>query len=271
MIASADGARVAYDDIGGGEPVVFLHAFPLNRTMWAPQTSALAAEWRCLTIDTRGFGESPATGPFTVDRYADDVVAVLDHAGIDNATIVGLSMGGYVAFALWRRASDRVRALVLADTRATADSPDGAARRRELIALARSDGASTVADRQLIGLLGKTTRERRPEVEATARVIAESATVDGIVGALEALIARPDSTTTLETITVPTLFIAGDEDVITPPKEARAMHDAVLGSRLEILTRAGHLSNLEAPAAFNVVLSEFLRDSAIRFHGTGLH
>lgn len=271
MIASADGARIAYDDIGGGEPVVFLHAFPLNRTMWAPQTSALAAEWRCLTIDTRGFGESPASGPYTVDRYADDVVAVLDHAGIDHATIVGLSMGGYVAFALWRRASDRVRALVLADTRATADSPDGVARRRELIALARSDGARIVADRQLIGLLGKTTRERRPEVEATARAIAESATVDGIVGALEALIARPDSTATLETITVPTLFIAGEEDVITPPKEARAMHDAVLGSRLEILARAGHLSNLEAPAAFNVVLSEFLRDSAIRFHGTGLH
>ena len=271
MNASADGARIAYDDIGGGEPVVFLHAFPLNRTMWAPQTSALAAEWRCLTIDTRGFGESPASGPCTVDRYADDVVAVLDHAGIDHATIVGLSMGGYVAFALWRRASDRVRALVLADTRAAADSPDGVARRRELIALARSAGPGTVAERQLVGLLGKTTRERRPEVEATARTIAESATVDGIVGALEALIARPDSTATLETISVPTLVIAGEEDVITPPKEARAMHDAVLGSRLQILARAGHLSNLETPAAFNVVLSEFLRDSAIRFHGTGLH
>lgn len=271
MIASADGARIAYDDVGVGEPVVFLHAFPLNRTMWAPQTSALAASWRCLTIDTRGFGESSAADPFTVDRYADDVVAVLDHAGIDHATIVGLSMGGYVAFALWRRASDRVRALVLANTRAIADSPDAVARRRELIALARSDGVSAVADRQLIGLLGKTTRERRPEVQATARAIAEAATVDGVVGALEALIARPDSTATLATITAPTLFIAGEEDVITPPKEARAMHDAVLGSRLEILSRAGHLSNLETPAAFNIVLSEFLRDSAIRFQGTGLH
>jgi len=271
VIASADGARIAYDDIGAGEPVVFLHAFPLNRTMWAPQTSALAAEWRCLTIDTRGFGESLASAPFTVDRYADDVVAVLDHAGIDHATIVGLSMGGYVAFALWRRASDRVRALVLADTRATADSPETVERRRELIALARSDGVRAVADRQLVGLLGKTTREKRPEVEATARMIAESATVDGIVGALESLIARPDSTATLETITVPTLFIVGEEDVITPPKEARAMHAAVLGSRLEILARAGHLSSLELPAAFNVVLSEFLRESAVRFHGTGLH
>lgn len=271
VIASVDGARIAYDDIGSGEPVVFLHAFPLNRTMWAPQTSALAAEWRCLTMDARGFGDSPAQAPFTMDRYADDVVAMLDHAGITSATVVGLSMGGYVAFALWRRAPERVRALVLADTRATADSPDTTERRRELIALARSDGVRAVADRQLVGLLGKTTRERRPEVEGTARSIAESATVDGIVGALDALIARPDSTPTLGTITVPTLFIAGDEDVITPPKEARSMHEAVLGSRLEILTRAGHLSNLEAPAAFNVVLSEFLREFSIGFHGTGLH
>ena len=271
MIASVNGARIAYDATGDGEPVVFLHAFPLNRTMWAPQTSALAIQWRCLTIDFRGFGESPASGPFTVDRYADDVVAVRDHAGVASATIVGLSMGGYVAFALWRRAADRVRALVLADTRAAADSPESVQRRRELIALARADGVQAVADRQLIGLLGKTTRERRPEVEATARPIAESATVEGIVGALEALIARPDSTPTLGTITVPTLFIAGEEDVITPPKEARAMHDAVLGSRLEILSRAGHLTNIEVPAAFNVVLSEFLRELTVRFHGTGLH
>ena len=271
VIASVDGARIAYDDIGGGEPVVFLHAFPLNRTMWAPQTSALAGEWRCLTIDTRGFGDSPAQAPFAMDRYADDVVAVLDHAGIANATLVGLSMGGYVAFALWRRAPDRVRSLVLADTRAIADSPDTVERRRELMAVARSEGAAAVAERQLIGLLGKTTRERRPEVTATARSIAETATVDGIVGALDALIARPDSTATLGTITVPTLFIAGEEDVITPPKEARAMQEAVLGSRLEILARAGHLSNLEAPAAFNVVLSEFLREFTSGFRGTGLH
>jgi 3-oxoadipate enol-lactonase len=271
VIASVDGARIAYDDIGHGEPVVFLHAFPLNRTMWAPQTSALAAEWRCLTIDTRGFGESPGSAPFTMDRYADDIVAILDHAGIDRATVVGLSMGGYVAFALWRRAAERVRALVLADTRATADSPETIERRRELIAVARSEGVRAVADRQLIGLLGKTTRARRPEVEATARTIAESATVDGIVGALEAMIARPDSTATLGTISVPTLFIAGEEDVITPPKDARAMHDAVLGSRLEMLARAGHLSNLEAPAAFTAVVSEFLRDSALRFRRTMLH
>ena len=197
--------------------------------------------------------------PFTVDRFADDVVCVLDNAGIDRATIVGLSMGGYVAFALWRRWPARVRALVLADTRAGADSADTRERRHELIALARFEGASSVVDRQVIGLLGKTTRERRPEVAAQARALAETASVDGIVGALEALLARPDSTPTLSTISVPTLVVVGDEDAITPPKEARAMHQQIRGSRLEVLAGAGHLSNLERPAAFNAVLAEFIQ------------
>jgi pimeloyl-ACP methyl ester carboxylesterase len=260
MIAQlgAGSVAVGYDDIGKGPPVAFLHAFPLNRTMWSPQMSALAAEWRCLSVDTRGFGESAAAPPLTIDRYADDVAAVLDAAGVRRAVVVGLSMGGYVAFALWRRHPARVRALVLADTRAGADTPETRARRRELIALAKASGVSAVADRQMIGLLGKTTRERRPEIETTVRAIAGSATVDGVIGTLEAMLERPDSTPTLPTVSVPTLIIAGEEDVLTPPKEARMMHEKIYGSRLEILAQAGHLSSIERPAAFNAVLNEFL-------------
>ena len=259
IVRIGDGnVSLGYDDIGSGQPVVLLHAFPLNRTMWAPQTSALAAEWRCLSVDARGFGESTATPPFTIDRYADDVAAILDAAALRRAVVVGISMGGYMALALWRRHPDRVRALVLADTRAGADSPETRDRRRELAALAKTTGVGAVADRQLIGLLGKTTRERRPEIESAVRAIAECATVDGVTGALEAMLERPDSTPTLPTITVPTLIVAGDEDVLTPPKEARAMHEKIERSRLEILTQAGHLSSIERPAAFNAVLSEFL-------------
>jgi pimeloyl-ACP methyl ester carboxylesterase len=260
MIAElADGgAAIGYDDTGHGPAVVFLHAFPLNRAMWAPQTSALSAERRCVTIDARGFGESAATGPCSVDRYADDVAAVLDALEIKRAVIVGLSMGGYVAFALWRRHPRRVRALLLADTRAGADTPESRERRRDLIALARSSGVAAVADRQMIGLLGKTTRERRPDIEAMVRSIAASATVDGVVGALEAMLERPDSTLTLATVTVPTLIVVGEEDVLTPPKEARAMHSMIYASRLEVLAQAGHLSSIERPAAFNAVLNEFL-------------
>lgn len=258
MIARVDGTGIGYDDIGRGHAVVFLHAFPLDRTMWAPQTSALAGRYRCLAIDARGFGESPATPPFDMDRYADDVVAVLDAAGVERASVVGLSMGGYIAFALWRRHPQRVRGLVLADTRATADAPDTRARREELIDLARTAGPNAVAERQLVGVLGKTTRERRPDIVATVRAMMTRAGVDGSVGALQAMLARPDSTPILPTISVPTLVIVGDEDPITPPKEARAMSNGIRESRVEILSGAGHLSNLERPAAFNAVLGEFL-------------
>jgi pimeloyl-ACP methyl ester carboxylesterase len=258
VIAQIGDTRLAYDDVGVGTPVAFLHAFPFDRTMWAPQTSALADSCRCLTIDTRGFGGSPAAPPFTMDQYADDVIAVLDAARVDRATIVGLSMGGYIAFALWRHAPQRLRALVLADTRAGADAPDTRQRRRELMGLAHSSGVDAVLERQLVGLLGKTTRDRRPDVESLVRTSASSATVDGILGALEAMLARPDSMPTLPTITVPTLVIVGEEDAITPPKEARSLQQAIPRSRIEVLAGAGHLSSVERPAAFNAVLSEFL-------------
>jgi pimeloyl-ACP methyl ester carboxylesterase len=258
MIARATGVDIAYDDIGRGAPVVFLHAFPLDRTMWAGQTSALAGQCRCVAIDTRGFGESADSPLHTMDRYADDVVAVLDAAGVERATIAALSMGGYIAFALWRLHPERVRALVLADTKSATDAPDARDRRRELIDLARHAGTEAVAERQLVGVLGKTTRERRPDVVNMVSAIMARARVDGVVGASEAMLDRPDSTPLLPTISVPTLVIVGDEDVITPPKEARAMHVAISGSRLEILAGAGHLTNIERPAAFNAVLCEFL-------------
>ncbi|HEY9226132.1 MAG TPA: alpha/beta fold hydrolase [Gemmatimonadaceae bacterium] len=258
VITLVGDTEIAFDDIGSGFPVVFLHAFPLNRTMWEPQVTALVAEFRCITIDFRGLGASAAKPPFTVDRYADDVVAVLDALQIERAVIVGLSMGGYVAFALWRRHRERVRALVLSDTRASADTVEVVERRRALIQAAQTQGATAVANMQIAGLVGKTTRDKRPDIyDATHRMIAQ-ANVQGIIGAAEALIERPDSTPTLATIDVPTLVVVGEEDVLTPPKEARVLHEAIAGSRLEILKHAGHLSNMERPAAFNTVVSEFL-------------
>lgn len=258
MITLVGDTEIAFDDIGSGFPVVFLHGFPLNRTMWEPQVTALVAEFRCITIDMRGFGGSAAAGPYSMDRYADDVAAVLDTLGIERAVICGLSMGGYIAFAMWRRHRARVRALVLADTRATADTVEIAERRRAMIELAETQGATAVANMQISGLVGKTTRDKRPDIyDATHRMMAQT-NVDGIVGALEALIARPDSTPTLATIDVPTLVVVGDEDVITPPSEAQSLQAAIPGSRLEVLRQAGHLSNVERPAAFNTVMSEFL-------------
>lgn len=258
MITLVGDTEIAFDDIGSGLPVVFLHAFPLNRTMWEPQLGALVAECRCIAIDFRGFGDSRAAPPFTVDRYADDTAAVLDALQIERAVVVGLSLGGYVALAMWRRHRARIRGLVLSDTRASADSPDVLARRRALIETARTQGATAVANAQIAGLMGKSSRDKRPDVyDAMHRMMAQTG-VDGIVGGLEAMIARPDSTSTLATIDIPTLVVVGDEDVITPPKEARRIHEGIPGSGLEILQGAGHLANVERPAAFNTVVSEFL-------------
>jgi len=258
VIALVDDAEIAFDDIGSGLPVVFLHAFPLNRTMWDPQVSALVTECRCIPIDFRGLGDSKACPPYSMDRYADDVAGVLDTLQIERAVVVGLSLGGYVAFALWRRHRDRIRALVLADTRATSDSPEQLERRRALIEMAESQGPTAVANAQIAGLVGKTTREKKPDTyDAVHRMIAQ-APVDGVIGATRAMMERPDSTSTLATIDVPTLLVVGGEDAITQANDMRALESAIRGSRLEVLAHAGHLSSLERPAAFNTVLSEFL-------------
>jgi pimeloyl-ACP methyl ester carboxylesterase len=258
VIALVDNASIAFDDVGSGFPVVFLHAFPLNRTMWDPQLSALVAECRCIAIDTRGAGESEASPPYSMDRFADDVAGVLDTLQIERAVIVGLSIGGYISFAFWRRHRHRVRALVLADTRSGPDTVAQVERRRSLIELAESQGSPAIANAQIAALVGKTTRDKRPDIyDSVHRLIAQEP-VEGIVGGLEAMIARPDSGPTCATIDVPTLIIVGEEDVATPPAESQALHAAIAGSRLEVLQQAGHLSNLERPAAFNTVVSEFL-------------
>jgi pimeloyl-ACP methyl ester carboxylesterase len=258
VIALVADTEIAYDDVGSGLPVVFLHAFPLNRTMWDPQVGALVAECRCIAVDMRGFGDSALAPPHHVDRYADDVAGVLDALKIEQAVIVGLSLGGYVAFAFWRRHQARVRALVLADTRAAADTVENVERRQALIDVACTQGAGAVANAQIAGMMGRTTRDKRPDIyDAVHRMMAQ-ASPESIVAGLEAMMARPDSTPTLATINVPALIVVGEEDAITPPKEARKLHAGIPGSRLEVLRQAGHLSNLERPAAFNTVVSEFV-------------
>jgi 3-oxoadipate enol-lactonase len=258
VIALCDGVEIGYDDVGTGMPVAFIHGFPHNRTLWAPQVSALVDRARCIALDLRGFGESSRNGPFTIDQFADDVAMLLRMLGIERTVIAGLSMGGYVALAFWRRHREMVRALVLADTRAGADNEEARAKRLSLIDLARSRGSEAVADGQIVGMIGKSTRDKRPALIDDVHRMLASAPVDGICGALEAMMGRIDSTPTLPTIDVPTLVVVGAEDVLTPVSESEILHDAIRGSRMEVIEQAGHVSNLERPAAFNHVLSEFL-------------
>ncbi|MHB1312491.1 MAG: alpha/beta fold hydrolase [Gemmatimonadaceae bacterium] len=258
MITFTNGHAIGYDDVGQGIPVLFLHGFPHNRSLWSPQLGALAADARTIAMDLRGFGESAPCASYSVDDYADDAAALLAELGIDRAVIAGLSMGGYAAFAFWRRHRDMVRALVLCDTRPGADGDEARAARRVMQEQAQERGSLAIADQMIPGMVGATTRAKHPELVDELHRMMSLAPVAGVVGALDALMGRPDSTATLATIDVPTLILCGDEDVLTPVKESRAMHLAIAGSRLEIITGAGHASNAERPAAFNHVLSEFL-------------
>jgi pimeloyl-ACP methyl ester carboxylesterase len=252
--------RLAYDDTGGErDAVLFVHGFPHGRRLWAPQLAALGDWWRCIAPDLRGFGDSEARAPYAIDRYADDLAALLDALGIARTAVVGLSMGGYTALALWRRHAARVRALVLADTRAAADDEATRARRLAHMALVRRGGLAALADVQLPGALARSTREARPDVVDSFRTLMEGAgSVDGMVGALEAMCERADSTASLATITVPTLLVVGAEDAVTRPSEMRALQQRIPGSRLVVIPAAGHVSNWEQPTAFNGALAEFL-------------
>lgn len=243
---------------GEGEPLVLLHGFPHDRTLWAPQLAAPPEGVRMVAPDLPGFGESARIDGPSVDSWADWLAAVLDHLGLHRVMLGGLSMGGYLCFAFWRRYPARVLALVLCDTKAGADDEAGKAKRVEMQRLARERGAGAIAERMIAGMVGKSTREERPAVVATLDAMMRRASPDAIRDALDVLRGRPDSTPTLATITVPTLIVCGEEDALTPVAESRAMHAAIAGSELGIIPRAGHASNLEDPAAFDRLLSAFV-------------
>jgi 3-oxoadipate enol-lactonase len=261
MIAQLPGFQIGYDDQGDGPPMLFLHGFPHDRTLWASQRVALSPQARCIVPDIRGFGHSSTHGPYSMDQYADDVAALLDWLQLEQAVICGLSMGGYIAMAMWRRHPERVRALVFCDTKAGPDTEEGKTRRDELIALVKRDGTRVIADAQITGMVGSMTRERRPEVVASLRAMMGRQSAAGVIGALQALRDRPDSRDTLKSVSVPSLVVVGEDDALTPIKEARAIAEALPSAarvRLEIIAGAGHVPCVERPAATTHALSDFL-------------
>jgi 3-oxoadipate enol-lactonase len=252
---------LAFLDHGTGHPVLFIHAFPLSAAMWQQQIERLPDGWRALAPDLRGFHHSRRGGAPParhVRDHAADVLAVLQAEATGPAVVVGLSMGGYIALECWRQRPDLIRGLVLADTRAEADTEEARAKRREMQHLVQTQGTAAVADAMLPKLLGPTTQTAEPHLATEVRRLIEGNTPDAVADALDALATRPDSRPLLASITCPALVIVGEEDELTPPAMAQTLAEGIPSAVLVQIGGAGHLSNLEQPDRFSEVLNGWL-------------
>jgi 3-oxoadipate enol-lactonase len=255
------GLEIGYDLVGSGTPVVLLHGYPFNRTMWAEQIEVLSARHRVLAPDLRGHGETSVTSePATMEEMAKDVSGLMEKLNISRAAVCGLSMGGYVALALYRMFPLRARALVLADTRAGADTEEARANREVQARKALDEGMAGIADTMLPKLLAPSTVAKNPAVVARVREMILKTKPEGAAAALRGMAQRRDQTSFLSRVVAAALIVVGREDMITPLAESELMRKEIGGSRLEVIEGAGHVSNLEQPEKFNSVLTKFLRD-----------
>jgi len=276
---SVCGTELHYVDRGQGRPVLFVHGFPLDHTMWAEQIDAISQQCRVIAPDLRGFGRSgkgdrsnlperpegccaqigPVPFAATMEQFADDLAALLDALGISEPVVYcGLSMGGYIAFQFWRKYAERLRGLVLCDTRAAADSPEAAAARHVMADRVLAEGPRPLVEMMLPRLFGETTRQERPEVVEGLRRVMMANSPRGIAAAAHGMAARPDMTAALKEIRCPTLVVVGEDDVISPPAEMRGIAQAIPGAKFVEIPAAGHMSPLENPAAVNAAIIEFL-------------
>ena len=261
MKATINNVQLAYDDHGVGLPVLFLHAFPLNRRMWEGELMALLGEgrYRLVALDWRGFGESEITnGISSMELFAGDVAGLMDALGIQNAILCGLSMGGYAAFAFLRKYPQRVAGLILADTRPGADTPEAQANRENVAQIAETQGTGAIADLQVPRLISEYTHRHHPEVEARVRQLIDEATPQGIAAASRGMARRADSTELLGGITCPTLVIVGEQDALIPPVVTQDYASRIPGAQFAVIPQAGHLSSLEQPEAFLQAIGGFL-------------
>ena len=239
--------------------------------MWESNLASLPEGWRGVAPDLRGFGESSlpeapsredagfGTPSHRMADFAGDVIDLLDRLEVTEAAVVGCSMGGYVLFEMLRAAPRYLSAVGLISTRPGPDNEEGKKNRQKMIEKVEQEGIDAIADQMLPKMLGATTQRDRPEVMTHARNLIVANTRQGVKNAVQAMMDRSDSTPLLAQITVPTLIVAGAEDVLIPPTEADAMHRAIPASSLELMSGAGHLPNLEQPGPFDALLGRFLQ------------
>jgi len=243
-----DGIELFYEVMGSGPDLVLLHPFPSCHEFWLPVATRISSKYRVILPDLRAHGRSGVPDrPALMSDHAQDVDAICRELKIGKAVFVGISIGGYILFDMWRRFPHRCKALVLACTKAAPDMPEARAARLQSAEDALERGAHQFVDSMIPKLLGETTLRNRKDLEASARNTMRFMSPQGIAAVQRGMAERPDSVPTLQTISVPTLFIAGEEDKLAGVEEGQRMRGSVQGSELAVIPRAGHYAALESP------------------------
>lgn len=252
-------AEIFYWTVGDGPPVVLLHPFPVHHEFWLPVAESLATRYRLILPDLRGHGDSTiGEGPATMQKHAADIARVMDDADVGRAPIIGVSIGGYVIFEFWRRYRGRAAAIGLSNTKAPADSTDARAGRLQAAADVLEHGTEPFFESMIPKLLGKSTRDNRPDLVTAALGMMRKMSPEDIAQVQRGMAERPDSMDVLKTINVPTLIVTGDEDIMTGVNEAERMRQLIAGSQLRVIQKAGHYSPWEQPQEAAKLLRTFL-------------
>lgn len=256
---TSDDAEIFYNVTGSGPSVVLLHPFPAHHELWLPIAKMLSSRYRLIMPDLRGHGESSlGSGPATMQKHAADIARVMDDAGVDRAPLIGVSIGGYAIFEFWRRFRDRVTALALCNTKAQGDAPEARASRLQVADDVLQRGTEPFFESMVQRLLGESTRRSRPDLAEGALRMMRKMSAENVAGVQRGMAERPDSVPALKTITVPTLIITGDEDVLTGIPEAELMRQRISGSQMKVVAKAGHYSPWEQPDEVGRLLRQFL-------------
>jgi 3-oxoadipate enol-lactonase len=250
--------EIAYQVLGDGPPVVLLHPFPAHHELWLPAIQTVVSRYRVILPDLRGHGDSGVgEGPATMEKHAADIAHILDHAEVGRAAFAGASIGGYALFEFWRRYRHRVAALALCNTKAQADSAEAKAARLQSAAEVLEHGTEKFFESMVPKLLGKTTRNSRPDLVEGALRMMRKMSGDDVAQVQRGMAQRPDSVADLKTIAVPTLLVTGDEDLLTGPPEAELMSRNIVGSEVRIIPQAGHYSAWEQAEEVGNLLRRF--------------
>src|ERR1022692_3479615 len=255
----SDDAEIVYHVLGEGPPVILLHPFPANHEFWLPVANALSTRYRVILPDLRGHGDSEiGQGPATMEKHAADISRVMDDAEVGRAPLIGVSIGGYALFEFWRKHRGRAAALGLCNTKAPADPPEARAARLHAAHDVIERGTEPFFESMLPRLLGKSTRELRPDLVEGARRMMRKMPPEDVALVQRGMAERPDSVPTLQTITVPTLLLTGDEDMLTGVEEAEVMRQNIAGSQLKVISKAGHYSPWERAGEVGPLLRQFM-------------